>query len=80
MGLGVVAADFDGDGVLDLFVANDQSANFLFRNKGGLRFEEVAHTSGVASNGDGVYQASMGIACGDLDGDGLSRPGQDQLL
>jgi enediyne biosynthesis protein E4 len=70
-GLGVVAADLDGDGALDLFVANDQSANFLFRNRGGLRFEEIAHTSGVASSGDGVYQASMGIACGDLDGDGL---------
>ena len=70
-GLGVVVADLDGDGALDLFVANDQSANFLFRNKGGLRFEEIAHTSGVASSGDGVYQASMGIACGDLDGDGL---------
>jgi enediyne biosynthesis protein E4 len=70
-GLGVVAADLDGDGALDLFVANDQSANFLFRNRGGLHFEEVAHTSGVASNSDGIYQASMGIACGDLDGDGL---------
>jgi enediyne biosynthesis protein E4 len=70
-GLGVVAADLDGDGRLDLFVANDQSANFMFRNKGGLRFEEIAGPSGVASNGNGLYQASMGIACGDIDGDGL---------
>src|SRR5262249_30054407 len=69
-GLGVVAADLDGDGRLDLFVANDQSAKFLFRNRGGLRFEEVAHTAGVASNADGYNQASMGVACGDLDGDG----------
>jgi tetratricopeptide (TPR) repeat protein len=70
-GLGVVATDLDGDGKVDLYVANDQSANFLFRNLGGMRFEEVGQTSGVASNGDGVYQASMGLACGDPDGDGL---------
>jgi tetratricopeptide (TPR) repeat protein len=70
-GLGVVASDLDGDGLLDLFVTNDQTPNFLFRNRGGLRFEEVAPTSGVASSGDGVYQASMGIALADADGDGL---------
>jgi len=69
-GLGVVAADLDGDRKLDLFVANDQTANFLFRNKGGMRFEDVAPSAGVASNGEGTYQASMGIALGDLDGDG----------
>jgi len=70
-GLGVVAADLDGDGRLDLYVANDQTANFLFRNKGGLRFEETGGPSGVASSGSGLYQASMGIACGDIDGDGM---------
>ncbi len=70
-GLGVVAADLDEDGKLDLFVANDQSANFLFRNLGGLRFEEVTATAGVACNADGNYQASMGIAAADVDGDGL---------
>ncbi len=69
-GLGVVAADLDGDGRLDLYVANDQTANFLFRNEGGLHFEEIGGTSGVASSGAGAYQASMGIACGDVDGDG----------
>ena len=41
-GLGVVAADLDGDGLIDLFVANDGTANYLFRNKGGFRFEETA--------------------------------------
>ena len=45
-GLGVVAADLDDDGRVDLFVANDMTANFLFRNLGGLRFEEVGHVVG----------------------------------
>ena len=70
-GLGVVAADLDGDGRIDLFVANDSTANFLFHNLGGFRFEEVGHFAGVAANADGGYQAGMGVACGDLDGDGL---------
>jgi tetratricopeptide (TPR) repeat protein len=69
-GLGVVAADLDDDGRIDLFVANDSTANFLFRNLGGWRFEEVGHSAGVAANAGGGYQAGMGIACGDLDGDG----------
>ncbi len=71
-GLGVVAADFDGDGLVDIFVANDSTANFLFHNLGGFRFEEVGHSAGVAANAQGGYQAGMGVACGDLDGDGLS--------
>jgi predicted Zn-dependent protease len=70
-GLGVVAADLDGDGMVDLFVANDSTANFLFRNRGGFRFEECGHPAGVAANAEGGYQAGMGVACGDLDGDGL---------
>ncbi len=70
-GLGVVAADLDADGRVDLFVANDSSANFLFRNLGGMRFEETAHAAGVAGNASGNYQAGMGAAAGDLDGDGL---------
>jgi hypothetical protein len=69
-GLGVVAADFDDDGCIDLFVANDGTGNSFFRNLGGFRFEEIAHVAGVAGNAGGGYQASMGIACGDLDGDG----------
>ncbi|MEW4567396.1 FG-GAP-like repeat-containing protein [Tautonia sp. JC769] len=69
-GLGVVAADLDGDDLLDLYVANDMTGNFLFINRGGLRFEEVGELSGVASNADGGYQAGMGIACADVDGDG----------
>ncbi len=69
-GLGVVAADFDDDGRIDLFVANDQSANFFFHNRGGFRFGETAQAAGVAANADGGYQAGMGVAAGDLDGDG----------
>lgn len=69
-GLGVVAADLDQDGRVDLFVANDMSANYLFHNRGGFRFEESAVASGVAANGEGGYQAGMGVACGDLNGDG----------
>jgi hypothetical protein len=69
-GLGVVTADFDGDGKLDIFVANDQTANYLFRNLGGFRFEEVGERTGVASNAEGGYHAGMGVACGDFDGDG----------
>jgi tetratricopeptide (TPR) repeat protein len=69
-GLGVVAADLDEDGRVDLYVANDMTANFFFRNLGGLRFDESALTAGLAGNATGGYQAGMGIACGDLDGDG----------
>jgi tetratricopeptide (TPR) repeat protein len=69
-GLGVVAADLDDDNRVDLYVANDGTANYLLRNKGGFRFEEVALEAGVAGSASGGYQAGMGLACGDLDGDG----------
>ena len=68
-GLGVVAADFDGDGWTDLFVANDGEANVLWRNLEGERFEDGAVLAGVAVNSTGAPEASMGIACADLDGD-----------
>jgi tetratricopeptide (TPR) repeat protein len=70
-GLGVVAADLNGDGRIDLYVANDGTANYLYRNKGRFQFEEVAMESGVAGSASGGYQAGMGVACGDLDLDGL---------
>jgi enediyne biosynthesis protein E4 len=69
-GLGVVAADFDGDDLIDLYVANDMSANYLYRNTGGFKFEEVGVVAGAAASAEGGYKAGMGIACGDLDGDG----------
>ncbi len=70
-GLGVVAADLDQDGRVDLFVANDLTANYLFRNQGNLKFKETAWESGLAANAEGGYLAGMGVACGDLNGDGL---------
>ena len=69
-GLGVVAADLDEDGRVDLFVANDMTANYLFRNQGQFRFKETGLAAGVAGNASGGFQAGMGVACGDLDGDG----------
>ena len=68
--LGAVASDFDGDGWLDLYVANDERANFLWRNLGDGQFEEIAELAGCAVNMQGQPEASMGIGVGDMDGDG----------
>jgi tetratricopeptide (TPR) repeat protein len=75
-GLGVVAADFDGSGRLSLFVANDAVPNFLFVNETSPpgappRFREQGLVAGVAVDGEGRSQASMGVAAGDADGNGL---------
>ena len=64
-GLGVVWSDFDNDGKLDLFVANDGEPNYLYRNLGNGRFQDVALDSGVAVSEEGVEQANMGVALGD---------------
>src|SRR4029453_5279105 len=69
-GFGVVATDYDGDGKVDLFVANDSNPNFLYHNLGGGRFESVGLLAGVAVNGEGRAQAGMGVDSGDYDGDG----------
>jgi enediyne biosynthesis protein E4 len=69
-GLGVVAADLDRDGRIDLYVANDKCPNFLFLNRGDGSFADVSETSGAAGNAAGEYQGSMGVDAQDLDGDG----------
>jgi hypothetical protein len=70
-GLGVLPTDFDGDGRVDFFIANDSVPDFLWRNLGGNKFEDVALEVGVALNGAGNATASMGIEGGDVNGDGL---------
>jgi len=69
-GLGVVAADFTGDGRVDIYVANDGEPNFLWTNQGDGTFVDEAMMRGLAVNLDGKSEASMGIARGDADGDG----------
>jgi len=70
-GMGVLAADLDGDGRLDWLVANDAQSNAVWRNRGDGTFEEVADRIGLAVNGQGLAEANMGIAFGDTDGDTL---------
>ena len=68
-GFSVVATDYDDDGFIDLFVANDSNPNFLYHNLGNGRFESVGLFAGVAVNGEGRAQAGMGADAGDYDGD-----------
>jgi enediyne biosynthesis protein E4 len=72
-GMGVAIADYDGDGFMDIFVANDNRPNFLFHNLGGKKFEEVALESGVAYTQSGSAISGMGADFKDVDNDG--RPG-----
>src|SRR5205823_4684291 len=67
---GVVALDLDDDGLIDIFVANDNVPNFLFRNRGRGRFESIGPASGCAVNFASNPQAYMGVDADDLDGDG----------
>jgi hypothetical protein len=69
--LGVLLADFDGDRALDVFVACDTTANLLYRNLGGGRFEEIGLAAGVAASDTGAYEGGMGVAAGDMNGDGF---------
>lgn len=70
-GLVTLILDFNRDGKQDIFVGNDSTENFLFENKGDNKFQEIGQFSGIASNFDGSNQATMGIAVGDLDSNGL---------
>ena len=71
-GFGVLTTDYDNDGWIDLYVANDSSPNFLFHNLGKGRFEEVGIASSAGVNAEGRAQAGMGVDAGDYDGDGLT--------
>jgi hypothetical protein len=69
-GLGVAFNDFDGDGWTDVFVANDSVRQFLYRNKGNGKFEDVGLLAGVGYNEDGKTFAGMGADFNDYDNDG----------
>jgi enediyne biosynthesis protein E4 len=71
-GMSVSFADYDGDGFLDAFVANDTTQNFLFHNLHGKKFEDVAVLAGVAYAPDGAALSGMGSDFRDLNNDGLA--------
>ncbi len=64
-GLTALWSDFDNDGKLDLFVANDGQPSYLYQGDGAGHFTDVGFTSGIALNANGVAQANMGLALGD---------------
>jgi len=70
-GLGVAFGDFDNDGWLDIFVANDSVRQSLYHNKGNGTFEDIAVTSGTGYDENGKSYAGMGIDIGDYDNDGF---------
>lgn len=70
-GMGLVCADFDNDQDIDIYVCNDGQPNFLFQNDGQGKFEEIGLLAGAACDFNGKANSSMGVDCGDYDGDGL---------
>ncbi len=70
-GMGLVAADIDGDGDTDVVVGNDAAENFVFQNDGTGQFEQVGLFSGMAFDGLGTAHGTMGVDCGDYNNDGL---------
>jgi len=69
-GMGVGVADYDLDGLMDIFVTNDKQYNSLFHNKGNGKFEEVAFEAGVALTEDAQFISGMGVDFRDIDNDG----------
>ena len=72
-GLGVLIADVVGDSRPDIYVANDGTPCHLFKNNGDMKFDEIGLAAGVALDGRGEALAGMGVARGDLDGDGRAE-------
>lgn len=70
-GLGATILDLDGDGRAEVFVGNDSQANFLFRRGDDVEFTDIGAESGLALDEHGWGQATMGIAIGDVNDDGL---------
>ncbi len=70
-GMGVAIADYDNDGRMDIFVANDKTPNFLYHNEGNGAFKEVALRAGVSANDSGVMVSGMGCDFKDYNNDGL---------
>lgn len=70
-GMGVLFTDYNNDGHPDIFVANDAVEDFLYHNNGDGTFTDIAVSAGIAYNSEGRATASMGIANGDYDNDGL---------
>ena len=68
--LGVSTADFNDDGWMDIYVANDQADNFVWMNHGDGHFSDTGRLSGAAVSADGQAEASMGVDAGDFDNDG----------
>jgi len=68
--LGVVATDINGDGLMDLFVANDTVQNFLFANRGKGKWEEIALAAEVGFSANGQPRSGMGVDSADFNGDG----------
>lgn len=69
-GMGLIWADFNNTGRPDIYVANDSTPNYLYKNEGNGKFTEIGLESGTAVNEDGSEQGSMGIAIGDYDHSG----------
>ena len=70
-GLGVTFADYDNDGWLDLYVANDSSPNYLYKNNRDGTFSDVSFETGTSYSGAGEEQGSMGVSVADYDNDGF---------